>query len=84
MLGALRPCDDDDREADDSHNQTKDHQNHRPDGVKSFEWLPADLEVEDAREDKQEAAGRRRSDYSKHVSYIRDKDGQHQHHAQDY
>lgn len=32
-----------------------------PDGVNRFEGLPADLEVEDAGENKQETAGRRRS-----------------------
>lgn len=82
-LGALDPCGDDDRQADDSHKHTKEHHNHRPDGVKRFERPAANLEVEDAGENKQEAGGCCRSDNSKNISDIRDKDGQHQHHAQD-
>lgn len=82
-LRALCPCDNDDRKAGDSHNEAKDHQQYSPNGVKGTEGLSADLKVEDSRENKQQRARCCRSYYSKHISDIRDKDGQHQHHTQD-
>lgn len=57
MSGALCQCDNDDREAGDSHHQSKDHQEKSPDRVEGFKGLPTDLEVEDTGEDKQQTAG---------------------------
>lgn len=71
------------REAEDSHNDTKDHQKHSPNGVKGSEVSSVYLEVENARENKHQAGGGCGSHYSKHMTDIRHKDGQQQHHTQD-
>lgn len=79
----MYPFDDNDREADDSYNETKDHQKSSPNGVEGFEGSSVDFEVENAGENKQQAGGCCRSHNSKDIFDIRHKDGQQQHHTQD-
>lgn len=82
-LGVIYPCVDNDGEADDAHNETRDHQKYSPDGVKGSEGSWVDLEVDNAGVNKQQAGGSCRSHYAKHISDVRHKEGQQQPHTQD-